>query len=119
MTIEQLRHLKESEDNIEFKEAKRNFPYTGGSHREQSKRRKCVLGYIIALSNEGGGMLVLGMADKLPHQVVGTDFAAGKIGETADDIYSRLQMRVVIEELFEDDKRVVVFHVPSRPVGKL
>lgn len=119
MTIEQLRHLKESEDNIEFKEAKRNFPYTGGSHHEQSKRRKCVLGYITALSNEGGGLLVLGMADQLPHQVVGTDFAVGKIGETADDIYSRLQMRVVIEELFEGDKRIVVFRVPSRPVGKL
>ncbi|GGG96447.1 ATP-dependent DNA helicase RecG [Parapedobacter pyrenivorans] len=119
MTIEQLKRLRESEDNIEFKEAKRNFPYNGGSHREQSSRRKCVLGYITALSNEGGGMLVLGMADQLPHLVVGTDFAVGKIGETADDIYSRLQMRVVIEELFEGDKRIVVFHVPSRPVGKL
>ncbi|MFC7523127.1 hypothetical protein ACFQRK_04190 [Parapedobacter sp. GCM10030251] len=51
MTIEQLKILRESEDNIEFKEAKRNFPYNGGLHREQSRRRKCVLGYITALCN--------------------------------------------------------------------
>jgi len=119
MTIEQLRNLRESEDNVEFKEAKRNFPYHGGSHREQSQRRKCVLGYITALSNEGGGMLVLGMTDQMPHKAVGTDFSVGKLGELADDIYTRIQMRVGVEELFDAEKRVVVFHIPSRPVGKL
>lgn len=119
MTIETLKYLRESEDCVEFKEAKRNFPFNGGAHREQSERRKCVLGYLAALSNEGGGMLVLGMANGYPHQVVGTDFAVGKIGEMADSIYTHLQMRVGVEELFDNGKRVIIFHAPSRPVGKL
>ncbi|MDR1582330.1 MAG: AAA family ATPase, partial [Prevotellaceae bacterium] len=33
------------------------------------------------------------------------------------EIYNRLAIRVEVEELFEDDKRVLVFHIPSRPVG--
>ncbi len=29
-TIKELQNLRESEDHIEFKEAKRNFPFAGG-----------------------------------------------------------------------------------------
>jgi ATP-dependent DNA helicase RecG len=39
MTIDQLKQLKESEDNIEFKEAKHNFPFSGGSSIKQADRR--------------------------------------------------------------------------------
>ena len=53
MTIEQLKQLHEAEDRVEFKEARRNYPFNGGSHKEQADRRKCFLGYIVALSNEG------------------------------------------------------------------
>jgi ATP-dependent DNA helicase RecG len=66
MTIAELKQLKESEDKVEFKEAKRNYPFNGGSHTSQDERRKCFLGYVVAMANEGGGMLVLGMADKHP-----------------------------------------------------
>lgn len=80
MTIAELKQFKESENKVEFKEAKRNYPFNGGSHTAQDERRKCFLGYVVAIANEGGGMLVLGMADKHPHKVVGSDFGKGKLG---------------------------------------
>ena len=64
--ISQLAVLREREDHIEFKEAKTQLSFAGGSHNEV-RRRKCVLGYVVAFANERGGRLVLGMADKMPH----------------------------------------------------
>ena len=119
MTVEALIHLREAEDKIEFKEAKHNYPFAGGEHREQADRRKCFLGYVVALSNERGGQLVLGMTDKIPRAVVGTDFGAGKIGALEDETYKRLGIRIHIDELAHADGRVLVVTVPSRPVGRL
>lgn len=120
MTIEQLTHLKESEDKVEFKEAKNNFPFDGGSHKEQSDRRKCFLGYVVALSNEGGGMLVFGMTDKEPRNVVGSDFALGLIGNLEDEVYKRLYIRVHCEELLDESgNRILITHIPTRPPARL
>jgi ATP-dependent DNA helicase RecG len=119
MTIEELKHLKESEDKVEFKEAQHNFPWNGGSHTEQKERRKCYLGYIVALANEGGGLLVFGMADKPPHDVVGSNFGEGKIGELEDAVYGKLGIRVHLEELFDaSGLRVLLTSIPSRPLGR-
>lgn len=119
MTIAELKKLRESEDHVEFKAATRDFNYNGGSHTDQNERRKCVLGYVAALSNEGGGKLVLGMSDKYPHDVVGTKFSENKVGAMVDDIYARMGVRVDSEELFENGLRVLVLTVPKRPIGKL
>lgn len=119
MTIAALKQLKESEDKVEFKEAKHNYPFAGGSHTAQEDRRKCFLGYVVALANEGGGKLVLGMADKAPHSVVGSDFANKKMGALEDETYARLGVRVRMEELLENALRIVLVNVPSRPVGKM
>ncbi len=119
MTIEDLKQLRESEDHIEFKEAKHNYPFTGGKHTDPKDRRRCVLGYIVALANERGGRLVLGMADHIPHAVVGSDFAQNEVGQLVDEIYKRLGIRVETAELYEEDKRVFVITVPSRSVGRL
>ena len=43
-TIEELQKLRESEDHVEFKEAKRNYPFAGGKHTDPKDRRHCVLG---------------------------------------------------------------------------
>jgi ATP-dependent DNA helicase RecG len=120
MTIQEIKKLRESEDKVEFKEAKNDFNFAGGSHADPAKRRKCVLGYVVALANEGGGLLILGVKEKkeLPHEIVGTNFAKDKIGAIEDEIYKRLSIRVKITELFDNDKRVLVFHIPSRPVGQ-
>lgn len=119
MTIAELKHLKESEDKVEFKAAERNYPFAGGSHSAQEERRKCYLGYVVAFANEGGGLFVMGMCDKVPHDVVGTDFALGKTGALEDETYNKLGIRVRTQELFENGKRVLVTHIPARPVGKL
>ncbi|MCD4665784.1 MAG: putative DNA binding domain-containing protein, partial [Bacteroidales bacterium] len=119
MTIEELKYLKESEDKVEFKEAQNNFPWNGGSHTEQKERRKCYLGYIVALANEGGGYLVLGMTNAEPHDVVGSDFAEGKIGALENAVYEKLGIRVHTEELFDNNGlRVVISTIPSRPHGR-
>ena len=123
--LHELSLKKESEDHVEFKEAKRDFNFDGGSHTDPKKRRHCVLGYVAALANERGGRLVFGMKDKKPHDVVGTSFAQDKLGDLEDEIYERMKIRVPVTEEFEpsedadDRKRVVIFHVPSRPIGKM
>lgn len=58
-TIDELKLLREREDHIEFKEAKHNYPFAGGKKLEPSDRRHCVLGYVVALANERGGVLCL------------------------------------------------------------
>ena len=123
--LHELSLKKESEDHIEFKEAKRDFNFDGGSHTDPKKRRHCVLGYVAALANERGGRLVFGMKDKKPHDIVGTSFAQDKLGDLEDEIYERMKIRVPVTEEFEpsedadERKRVIVFQVPSRPIGKM
>lgn len=119
MTIEKLKYLKESEDNVEFKEAKTSFQYHGGTKSKPKDRRRCILGYVCALSNEGGGMLVLGMNDKFPHEVVGSKYMEGKEGQLENNIYSDLTIRVRTESLIENNKRVLIIRVPGRPIGKI
>jgi ATP-dependent DNA helicase RecG len=123
--LRELSLLKESEDHIEFKEAKHNFNWDGGEHKDPKDRRHCILGYVAALANEKGGRLVFGMKDHRPHEVVGTTFEQGNLGALEDAIYDRLQIRVPITEEFEPSKedpnrkRVIIFNVPSRPIGKM
>ena len=123
--LRKLSLLKESEDHIEFKEAKHNFDYNGGSHKDPKERRHCILGYVAALANEKGGKLVFGMKDERPHEVVGTTYEEGNLGALEDAIYEKMQIRVRISEVFEpskdapDRKRVIIFNVPSRQIGKM
>lgn len=121
-TIEELKTLREREDHVEFKEAKHNYPFAGGKKTDPTERRHCVLGYVVAMANEKGGRLVLGMADAYPHNVVGSDFAENQVGNLEDEIYTRLRIRVHTEELYEDTGkeklRVLVINIPSRPLGK-
>lgn len=119
-TIEQLKHLKETEDRVEFKKGEGgNIAYSGGDRVEPKKRRRCILGYVTALCNEGGGSLVIGMTDNYPHKVIGTRQAEGAIGKLEADIYRDVQIRTTIYELFENDKRVLVVDVPPRPYGQV
>ena len=123
-TIEQLKYLKESEDKIEFKRAEQgNLAYDGGTRTKPNERRRCILGYVTALCNEGGGSLVIGMSDNYPHKVVGTKQSEDAIGELESNIYRDTQIRPQIYELYEDEVlkrgRVLVITVPSRPIGQV
>ena len=117
--IDELKTLREREDHIEFKKAEHNYSFAGGNKTDPKDRRHCVLGYVVALANEHGGRLVLGMMDAYPHEVVGSDFAENETGNLEDEIYKRLHIRVRTEELYDDrGRRVLVITVPSRPIGK-
>lgn len=120
ITIDKLKKLKESEDKVEFKKGYGgNISYDGGSKLKPSDRRRCILGYVIALCNEKGGYLVIGMSDNYPHEVVGTNQNLNSIGELEANIYRDTKIRPKIYELFENSKRVLVIEVPSRPLGKV
>ena len=107
-TIEELQKLSEREDHVEFKKAEHNYPFAGGQKTDPRDRRHCVLGYVVALANERGGRLVLGMADARPHKVVGSDFAVNETGNLEDEIYERLHIRVRTEELYDEKQRRVL-----------
>jgi ATP-dependent DNA helicase RecG len=111
MTIQEIKKLRETEDKVEFKEAKTQFSYNSG--------RKSVLGYVSALANEGGGYLVLGVRESAPHEICGSPAFERREGKLEQDVYRDLKIRIRTQTLFENDKRVLVVEIPSRPIGKL
>jgi ATP-dependent DNA helicase RecG len=120
ITIDKLKKLKESEDKVEFKKGEGgNISYDGGSKTKPGDRRRCVLGYVTALCNEEGGYLVVGMSDNYPHEVIGTKQNLNSIGELEARIYTDSGIRPKVYELYENQKRVLVIEVPSRPAGKI
>lgn len=120
ITIDKLKKFRESEDNVEFKKGEGgNISYNGGNKAAPSDRRRCILGYVTALCNENGGYLVIGMSDNYPHEVTGTKQNIESIGELESKIYSDTGIRPKVYELYEDNKRVLVIEVPSRPSGKV
>lgn len=121
MTIEELIHLKESENKVEFKEAKGgNISYNGGSKPDPRDRRRCILGYVTAFANECGGHLVFGIKESKPHIVVGSEQHRDRIGELESYIYRDTGIRVSTTELYDENlNRVLVITIPSRPIGKV
>lgn len=102
--IDLWRQLPSEQQRLEFKEAKAQFD-------NQKLYRYCV-----AIANEGGGVLVLGVADKVPRAVVGTQAFNDPVA-MAEKLFQAVGFRVEIEEVAHPDGRVVVFHIPSRPRG--
>ena len=125
LTIAELKNMRESEDHVEFKKGEHgNVSYNGADKQQPKDRRRCILGYVIALCNEKGGYLVIGMEDKHPHNVVGTSQCINAVGQLESDIYRDTGIRPDVYELYEEasndsKKRVLVISVPSRPVGKV
>lgn len=91
-------------EHLECKEAKHHFDF------------EKLVKYCVALANEGGGHIVLGVTDKPPRRVVGSQ-AFDRIERTKAGLVERLHLRIDGEELDHPDGRVVAFHVASRPVG--
>ncbi len=89
---------------LEFKEAKNQFD------------NKKLYKYCVALANEGGGVLLLGVSDQPPRKVVGTQAFNDPV-EMAEKLFTAVGFRVDIEVVAHPDGRVLVFHIPSRPRG--
>ncbi len=94
-------------ERLEFKEAKQQFDTTK------------LFRYCVALANEGGGYLVLGVTDKPPRRVVGSQAfpSPTSLNEIKARIVEKLRFRVDATELQHPNGRVLVFEVPTRPVG--
>ncbi|MBK8302334.1 MAG: putative DNA binding domain-containing protein [Chloracidobacterium sp.] len=91
-------------ERLEFKSAK--------SEWNQAKLNR----YCVAICNEGGGKLILGVSDAKPREVVATN-AFLDLNETKTKIFDKLRIRVDIDELWHAKGRVIVFHIPPRPKG--
>ena len=104
--LEQLRvWLQAREDeHLEFKEAKKEFQF------------ETLAKYCAAFANEGGGKIILGVTDKTPRRIVGTR-AFSEIERTKRGLLDKLHLRIDAKEIQHPDGRVLVFHVPARPMG--
>lgn len=121
-TISELQQMRESEDHIEFKKGEGgNVSYNGKGKDNPKERRRCILGYVAALCNEGGGRIVIGMHDNHPHVVMGTKQCENGLGLLESDIYRDMGIRPDVYELYEEKtgKRVLVIEIPGHPIGKV
>jgi ATP-dependent DNA helicase RecG len=101
--LEQWLHAKEGE-HFEFKEARNEYSFDK------------LATYCCALANEGGGRIILGVSDKRPRKVVGS-LAFPQPEETRRSLCEKLRLRIDFQEIVHPNGRVLVFEVPSRPVG--
>lgn len=103
MDIPTLLSATEGENN-EFKEAKNRFDFEE------------LVQYACAISNCGGGKIVLGVADKRPREVVGSQ-AFLQPERTRKGLMDRLHIHIDFQEVTYDGKRILIFDIPSRPRG--
>lgn len=89
---------------LEFKEAKTQLD------------NRQLYEHCVALANEGGGLLLLGVSDKPPRAVVGTQAFRDPVA-MAEKLFQAIGFRVDIEEVAHPEGRVLVFHIPTRPRG--
>lgn len=101
--LEQLIRALEGE-RVEFKEAKMNMP-----SEDLAK-------YCCALANEGGGKVILGITDQRPRRIVGTQ-AFSQLEQARRRLMQKLPLRIELREILHPDGRVLIFEVPSRPIG--
>ena len=102
--LQELLQTRCEDERTEFKEAKTDFPF------EKLAR------YCTALSNEGGGKLVLGVTDKNPRRIVGTQ-AFNDLNRCKLSLTQKLRLRIDIQEINCQQGRVLIFHAPPRPRG--
>lgn len=91
-------------ERLEFKAATSDF------------RLERLLGYMVALANEGGGRLLLGIQEKPNRHVVGTR-AFGDLDAVKKTALDKLGFRIDVDEVRLGDARVLVLTAPSRPRG--
>jgi predicted HTH transcriptional regulator len=89
---------------LEFKEAKNQY--------DSDK----LFGYCVAIANEGGGHLILGIKNRPPREVVGTSAFPNPIA-MAERIFQAVGFRVDIDDVNHPLGRVLVFSIPSRLKG--
>ena len=106
MTAEEFRSVLAAPEGtrLEFKEAANRYDFDE------------LVRYCVAIANEGGGRIVLGVTDARPRRVVGTA-AFPEPGQTESSIFQRVGHPVSIEEFHHDGHRVLIVSVPARFAG--
>lgn len=106
MTTDELEALleRDEDEHLEFKEAKRHFDFEE------------LVKYCVALANEGGGRIILGVTDKRPRKIVGSG-AFENIERTKSGLIERVHLRIETEEIRHPQGRVMLITIPSRPRG--
>lgn len=103
--VDRLLATRSEDEHLEFKQAANSYPF------------EKLVDYCAALANEGGGQIVLGVTDKPPRHVVGTS-AFEVPTRTVAGIHDRLRLKISWDEVDHPDGRVLLFRVPSRPLGQ-
>lgn len=91
-------------EHLEFKEARRSYSFDN------------LVKYCVALANEGGGLFILGVSNKRPRRVGGTN-AFSDLSKTKLSVMREIGLRVNACSVAHPGGRVLVFDVPGRPVG--
>jgi len=106
VTIEQLEELMTSKEgeHLEFKEARKNYHF------------ETLVKYCAALANEGGGKIILGVTDKRPRSVVGSQ-AFRQPERTRSGLIEQLHLNIDFSIVSHPKGRVLIFHVPTHPIG--
>jgi len=105
-TSEQVNAILDATEGeiLEFKEAKNNYHFDK------------LVKYCAAIANEGGGGFLLGVTNKRPRRVVGTQ-AFQQPERTRLGLIDQLHLNITFSNVQHPDGRVLVFHVPPRPIG--
>jgi predicted HTH transcriptional regulator len=106
ITPAQIDIWRESREHacLEFKAARKQFDYD----------KLCE--YCVALANEGGGHMILGIENNPPRAVCGTPAVCDPV-DMQEKIFQDVKFRVDIEAVNHPDGRIVVLKCPSRPRG--
>ena len=91
-------------EHFEFKEAKTQFSF--------EELCKCAC----ASANEEGGKILLGVTNRRPRRVVGTQ-AFPQPEETRRALMDRVPVVIDVEVIQHSDGRVLVFSIQARPIG--
>ncbi len=102
--IDRWRNVSNEHACLEFKEAKNGF----GLDK--------LFEYCVAIANEGGGHLLLGIADKPPRPIVGS-LAFDNPTKAARQVYDKIGFHIDIDVVQHPRGRVVVIVIPGRPKG--
>lgn len=94
----------EENEHLEFKEAKERYDF------------EKLVKYCVAIANEGGGTIILGVTDQRPRRVIGSQ-AFLDLERTKAGLIDRLHLRVDAAAIQYAGQRVLVFTIPARPLG--
>jgi ATP-dependent DNA helicase RecG len=114
MTLDELKKIiaTSENENVELKEWKNSISFDGG---DKFENRKCILGYCIAIGNEGGGYLIIGVDNN--KYIVGTNAVLAP--DFKQKVYQKTGQKVEVFEVYQNDDKVLVIKIPPRVIGQL